>query len=235
MSFVTRLKDLIYVGLSSLGVYVSLQPPKSDSFNTDLSRRMLAGASGVLHIGASAGQEASTYNDHQLPVIWIEAIPQVHQQLMGTISAYENQRSVCSLLGDENGKIVTFNIASNAGESLSIFDLAQNHGFLDGELTMTESIELKMRRLDSLFSASELRRFSHWVIDVQGAELLVLQGSGDLLKLPMSIEVEVSTRKVYEGGATYEEIRDFLAHEGFVPAWTFPENSHGDLLFVRAR
>lgn len=230
-----NIKEFVFKALNKIGLYVYFAPVQETTYVMDVRRNVVGGSSGVLHIGASRGQEAQRYFESNLPVIWVEAIPSVYQELQENISKFENQSAYCALLGDIDGKEVNFNIASNQGESSSIFDLSSDHGFLNGELTMSGKLSLTMKRLDSMFTKKDLETFSHWVVDVQGAEALVLKGAGELLEVAQSLEIEVSTRKVYEGGAMHSEMVEMLGKLGFVPLWTFPENAHGDLMFVRTR
>ena len=101
-------------------------------------------------------------------------------------------------------------------------------------LTMVDFIDLPMVRLDDMFTVEQLQIYNHWVIDVQGAEMLVLMGSGDLLNNVTSIEIEVSTKVEYSGGAKWSEIKNFLDDFGFFPLWLPKENSHEDVFFVKS-
>ena len=100
---------------------------------------------------------------------------------------------------------------------------------------MTGTLYLDMKRLDKIFNKKKIKDYNHWVIDVQGAELDVFKGAGELLNLPTSIEVEVSTREEYLGGAKYRELKDFLRDFGFLPLWDPEDKSHENIIFVKLR
>jgi Methyltransferase FkbM domain len=73
-------------------------------------------------------------------------------------------------------------------------------------------------------------------IDVQGAELLVLQGAGSVLPHVGAVLVEVSFMPLYRGGAQIEEVDALLSASGFrrvalISAW---HPSWGDAFYVRA-
>lgn len=123
-------------------------------------------------------------------------------------------------------------MASNDGMSSSIYPFAENNGF---HLSMTESVPLKMHRLDTLLTPEQAGNYPHWVVDVQGAELSVLKGAGRLLDCCQTIDVEVSTFDVYEGGANFAELDRFLRREGFLPLWQPRGRTHEDLIYIRAR
>ena len=74
-------------------------------------------------------------------------------------------------------------------------------------------------------------------IDVQGAELRVLDGASEALGRARSAFVEVSLHEpLYEGGALYADIAERLAGEGLVlaGAGTDPGNGTGNAFFLRS-
>ena len=186
---------------------------------------------GVLHIGGHFGQEAARYDNLNARVIWIEALPDVHSVLKQNIARYEDQLSICALLGEENIDHIPFHVASNNYASSSIYQFGRELRF--NGLKMETSTTLKMQRLDHVITEKEASSHNHWVIDVQGAELLVLKGAGSLLTYCQSLLVEVSTREVYAGAPKWEEIRDFLYSKGLSPVWNPLPFSHENILFLR--
>lgn len=197
----------------------------------DLRRRLIENSSGVLHIGAHVGQEANTYALANKRVLWVEAIPEVYRTLCTNIQKHKLQSAMNLLLGDVE-KSVEFHISENQAESSSVFKFSKTSRF---GVQMKETLTLQMRRLDSILTSREVRdSYSHWVIDVQGAELLVIKGAGSLIRDCVSLDIEVSTYETYEGGAQLGDIVEYLGQWGFIPVWQFRENSHGNLLFIRA-
>jgi FkbM family methyltransferase len=187
----------------------------------------------ILHIGASEGQEASFYSQFGKTVIWIEAIPSIFEELKINCSKFQNQVAICALLGDRNLESTPFFIASNKSESSSLYTFSKDrmgHG-----VEMKETVYLPMKRLDSIPELSNLPPKGHWVIDVQGAELLVLRGAESLLNRCSSLLIEVSTVELYRGGAKWNEVKEFLDTRGFSPLWTPKEESHENVLFVNVR
>jgi len=91
-----------------------------------------------------------------------------------------------------------------------------------------------MTTLSKQFTLSDLSDFDFWVIDIQGAELEALKGSGDLLNSCCRyLYLEVSNNTEYLGGAEYKEIHTFLVSNGFVAAWNF-SGIHGDVLYINS-
>src|SRR5882762_6712763 len=62
--------------------------------------RFLARISGVIHVGAHAGEERDQYAKLGLRVIWIEPIPEVFERLQANIAGYPDQRAIQSLITD---------------------------------------------------------------------------------------------------------------------------------------
>ncbi len=189
------------------------------------------GGGGILHIGAHHGQEAENYHKSGARVIWFEGMPDVFETLGHRIKSYPNQTAILAVLGDST-RLVNFKVTDNEGQSSSVFSLAKGHRF---PTKVVSEISLQMKRLDEILTAQDLADFSHWVVDVQGAELIVLQGAGDLLNNCYTLDVEVSTYETYMGGAKFEELDSFLRKRGFIALWEFAKNSHGNLLYVRSR
>jgi FkbM family methyltransferase len=201
----------------------------------DAKKRIIRGASGILHLGGHTGQEANLYHRAGKPVLWVEGDPRLFPELVKAIAPYPTQRALNALLGRENLDSVQFHIANNNGASSSIFPLAPRHGFEGIQLKMIDSITLPLARLDSLISAQKVAALSHWVVDLQGAELEALVGAGELLQSCLTMEIEVSKRRVYDGGVDYSQLESFLGENGFTSLWEPARDSHGDHLFFRTR
>ena len=204
----------------------------TETFKESINLNLVAGHGGVLHLGAHEGQEAQIYNKIGASVIWIEAIPEKFEVLKKRIEKYPNQRAVQAILGDKNNSEIKFNISSDEGVSSSIYPLSGKYP--EESFVMSKSFTGKMFRLDYLFSLEEITKYPHWVVDLQGAELLALQGAGNLLKLCKSMQVEVSTREIYLKGVLWKELFSFLSSNGFIQLWEPKRNSHENVIFVRA-
>src|SRR5687767_4996175 len=76
-------------------------------------------------------------------------------------------------VADSDG-VASFNVASNDGESSSLLHLG-THSKLFPEVTMQSTIQVQTRRLDSVLSEHGLQGPDVMIIDVQGAEYLVLK------------------------------------------------------------
>lgn len=198
-------------------------------------------AKGVLHLGAHRGQEAAAYAAAGKPVVWVEAQPKMHARLSERIAAHADQRALCALLDEVDGRQRSLKISNNDdGVSSSLFAFGP---YAQGERSLWPALDLHMVReltltgvtLDTLLQSNELtaQQHDHWVVDVQGAELLVLRGARKSLESCRSLVVEVSLVAVYDGAVLWPELSAWLRTQGFEPAWQ-PARPHDDVLFVRS-
>src|SRR5512139_3213466 len=93
-------------------------------FNFDqLVKRWKIKPEGVLHIGASEGQEAEAYLRNGIKKqIWIEAIPEVYEKLKGNLKSNPEAKAINACISDRDGEQITFHIASNGGQSSSMLE-----------------------------------------------------------------------------------------------------------------
>jgi FkbM family methyltransferase len=92
-----------------------------------------------------------------------------------------------------------------------------------------EKDSVEVRRLDS-FGFAHID-FMH--IDVQGAELAVLRGMGDLLGTVRAIWLEVSAVELYKGQPLRVDVERFLREAGFTLAIDAVDAVSGDQLWTR--
>lgn len=178
--------------------------------------RFLKEVTGVVHVGANAGQEREIYESYGLEVIWIEPIPQVFSQLRINIRDFKNQVAFQSLITDVDDKDYEFNISSNNGASSSILRL-KKHAEVWPSVKYLDTIFIKSLTLTSFFKKHHLdiKKYQALVMDTQGSELLVLQGSLPLLNNFNYIKTEVPDFESYEGCCLLSDINFFMEKHGF--------------------
>jgi FkbM family methyltransferase len=76
--------------------------------------------------------------------------------------------------------------------------------------------EVPKARLDDLVSNHALEPPYILKVDVEGAELDVLQGAPEVLANSLAVALEVTLIDVFEGGASFAEVVAFMAERGFV-------------------
>lgn len=197
-------------------------------------------STGVIHVGASYGQERDIYADAGLPVVWIEANPDVYETLQGNlIGRYAYQKAIGCLVTDKDDEEYIFNVSNNSGFSSSIFPLAL-HKEVWPTVGYNRQITLKSKTLTSALRDEDLTLYDTLILDVQGTELKVLEGAADILKHFKFIRCEASDFELYEGGCLDWELDEFLQKHGFqrVKTWEAAESGIGrgifEILYQRA-
>jgi FkbM family methyltransferase len=212
-------------------IFIARTPYKYyDYFIEAVEMNLLNTSTGVIHIGAHLGQESDKYRRFNLKVIWVEGNPKIIDRLSSNVLKFNNQKIICALLGDRDEEDVLFFESSNDSQSSSIF---QPGSKLVNIVDYSEKSLQKMVRLDSILSLGEISGYDHWVLDVQGAELLVLIGADRLIENCKSLVIEVSRGDFYKGGSKFDQLFKFLMDKGFTPI-LYPEDGfHGNAIFVK--
>lgn len=191
----------------------------------------------IVHCGASSGQEREAYAQLGVEkVIWVEAIKEVYDELVENLKQYPNQIAVNACLGEVDGKEVTFNISNNEAQSSSYLPLGthlQAHPsvhYVSSFTTITKTLKTILKELNEEVG-------ENWLLvgDLQGSEMDMLKGAGDLLDKFVACYLEVNTKSVYEGCALKHEIEDYLAKYNFKPAeeFIYEHWGWGDMLFCK--
>lgn len=167
----------------------------------------------IVHIGANKGQERYHYERLNLRVIWIEALPNLYAELTKNLKSFRSQKAILALLSSKSGEEMQFNVADNEGASSSIFDFSK-HTDMWPHVQMTGRLNLVSKTLDEVINPSDA--VDAIVIDVQGAELLVLQGGSRVLHGAQYVKAEATDFDAYSGGCTLDELSDFMVKAGFV-------------------
>ena len=184
---------------------------------------------GVVHVGGHYGQEGSAYRAMGVESIcWVEALPSAFSKLIKNESGTKSLFFQCAL-GATAGE-ATFYVADNEGQSSSLRK-PREHLREHPEVAFAETITVPVRRLSDL--PLDFASYNLLVMDVQGCELDVLLGAGDVLSGFDYIVAEVQCTELYEGGALLPELAEWLAHRGFAcERVEWQTKSWGNALFV---
>jgi FkbM family methyltransferase len=172
---------------------------------------------GVVHIGAHECEERDGYIQHfklsDSNIIWVEAMPNKVAFIKSTIP---NAIIFNCCVSDVDDQEVDFMVTNN-GQSSSMLDL-KTHKIAHPHVVEVGRIKLKTKKVDTLFKENglDMTQFNFLNLDIQGAELLALRGSIELLKNIDYIYCEVNTDELYENCALLPELDKFLESQGFV-------------------
>lgn len=197
----------------------------------DLQAKYGMDITGIVHVGAHLGEEASTYDQMGVPrVLWIEGNPDLMPELERQLAPFPSQTAVQALISNEDGLELSFNITNN-GMSSSILEFG-THPQQAPDVWFIEKKQLLSRKLDTVLSDADFWDFNMLNIDLQGAELLCLQGAPRALERVDYIYTEVNENYLYLDCALINELDDFLT--GFERVETFmTAGEWGDALYVR--
>lgn len=245
MKSLKKIKQFIRVILSNYlnlkiyfpqkNIYKNLETPDYDNIKAILN------AKGILHIGAHRGSERYLYDILGKPVIWIEANPFIFKELELNLKEFKFQKAYNYLLYSVSHVKKEFFLSSNDNASSSIYNFSNE--FLKGKIKfndirrniqMSEKITLMTKTLDDVLRENKINtlNFDHCIIDVQGAEIEVLNGAFKYISNCKSITIEVSTLQFYHNSALWDEIKKFLKLKQFKPLRD-PKKNHDDILFIK--
>lgn len=170
--------------------------------------------------------------------LFIEPISQVFSQLRKNLQACNekygtNFKPIKSLVSDQEGKDYTFHIFDNNGASSSIYQ-ANLETWEWPYVREMYTVSLQSTTIATILKEQEWES-THYdvIIDVQGAEYLVLQGFGEQnLSRVQSLKTEISKIPYYEGGVLFDELHSFLTTHGF-QLESEPASNHCDVLYQR--
>lgn len=171
---------------------------------------------GVIHIGAHECEERVPYiknfsiNDSH--IIWIDAIPSKVNEMREKLPFSTILNECLSNVDDkEVSFMLTNNYQSSSMLNFKTHAVEHPHVFEIGRLT------LKTKTLNTIFKNNSFnpRSYNFMNLDIQGAELLALQGSSDILPHIDYIYAEVNEKELYEGCALIGDIDNFLTGYGF--------------------
>jgi len=204
-------------------------------FHTILQKYNIAPA-GVLHIGAHTGEEANDYYSNGVEkTIWVEANPNLIPELTTNLSKYHNCKIFNECLTDKDGEELVLNISNCTAQSSSILELG-THLQAHPEVQYVDMVAVITKRLDTLLEQNsiDIEEYKFVNIDVQGAELMVLKGFGDLLNKVNYLYLEVNLEHLYKDCPLLQDIEEYLKPFGFLrrqlemTSWKW-----GDALFLK--
>ncbi|NES04776.1 MAG: FkbM family methyltransferase [Okeania sp. SIO2F4] len=191
---------------------------------------------GIIHVGAYDGKDIKLYQTLGISkIIFIEANPTVFERLKANIATASLDVEVVNYaISNQNGKVKLY--VNSMGQSSSIFPL-KHYRDIYPNIQETHQLTVESKTLDTLLQELELSPtdFNILNLDIQGAELLALQGATNLLKYIDAVYTKVNYEELYEGCALAEKIDEFLAQTGFgMVAVAKPFHpSWGDAFYVR--
>lgn len=190
-----------------------------------LVKKYKINAKGVLHLGASEGQEAPTYAKYGYKMAFVEALPDVYAKLTSNVKGL-NAECYNACVSDTQ-KEVTFNVANNGGQSSSYLKFG-THTRMHPEVRFTNKLTMVTTTVNELID--NLEDYDILVMDLQGAELDALKGTKlDGFKW---IYTEVNFEHVYKDCALVNELDNYLYDFKRVETKKLPGLTWADALYI---
>ncbi len=129
-------------------------------------------------------------------------------------------------------ELYTFDNEHDAHGSSSILQPG-DHLVVAPEIKFQRRVSVAAMTLDVWHESVNSPKIDLLWLDLQGAELQVLNHGKAVLSATRVIHIEVSRKPLYEGGATFSEVKDALSRAGFrLVSSRIPVRS-GNAIFVR--
>lgn len=206
-------------------MFISLKTLK-EKYNLNLKN--------ILHVGAHEAQELNDYIECGAEKIhWIEANTDLSNKLSSRLDS-SIHKVTTAVISDQDNQEVIFKIANNT-QSSSILDLGE-HSDLFPDIYYTHYETRKTKTLNSILNEDHfLNEINFLNIDIQGAELLALQGISQYLHSIQSIYIEINDSEVYKKCAKTNEIDSFLNDFNFERKEKCLYSNHpwGDAFYVK--
>lgn len=193
----------------------------------------------ILDVGAHVGLDSIEFS-LMFPrgrIICFEADSNNFRDLANATRHFSNITAVQAAVCNSSG-VVSFNGSSGKSDASGSILTPTKHLERHPGVIFSSSLRqvVPSITLDEFVDESRIAQVDLLWIDVQGAELLVLKGATSLLPRIRYIYAEVSMEPLYAGGATYRDLRGFVANYGFKVLREFLPSDwsgEGNVLFGR--
>ena len=183
----------------------------------------------LFDVGANRGQYATMVRrdaGYRGLILSFEPNPDVFAELQKHAASDGHWHVFNMALSDFDGT-ASFNIrAADQFSSLKKPSGAQDAIFAERN-KVTKTVDMQCRRLDGLLpelTAQHGFARPFLKMDTQGHDLSVCEGAGDALGVMLGVQTELGVRPIYEGGAGYRAMIDWLEARSFVPSAFFANN-----------
>lgn len=188
---------------------------------------------GILHIGAGNVEEAEEYQAFGFKkVFWVDILDCNSERRR--MAEKMGHKFICAAMAEDAYPEAPFHVASN-GCSSSLLPFG-SHLQIYPTITEEKVIHVEtMSGRELLKLYPEIAECNVLNLDVQGAELRVLEGFGDLLAQFDFIFCEVYLADVYWGCGKLDAVNALLYHADFVcmDVWIKPKEQWGNGIWVK--
>lgn len=199
-----------------------------------LLQKMLPENPIILEAGAQFGEDTSWMSQlwSRGTIYAFEPSPVSFMELEKVAAQSHNIIPIPLALSDKKGSF-SFYLAGGASSLLKPqdhFNTDYFHSDLDHPITV------QTITLDEWAEKNNVDTIDFMWLDMEGNELNALKGSLSLLKKVKLIYTEVNLQRFWHGCVMYEEIKAWLAEQGFMEIWQYiVPDWHGNVLFINTK
>lgn len=199
----------------------------------------------VFDIGACEGKSAIFYNIRfpNAQLYAFEPVPSNFEWIQKNTLSYPSIQCFQVALSNENGE-ATFHLSSgtppdakadqqvNYGNKSSSLFAPKLHTSTHPWLTFEKKITVPTRRLADFCQERNISKINFIHIDVQGAELMVLEGADSLIKSIDCIWMEVEEIELYQDQPLKIDVEKFMNRHHFFKVLDTTDGLSGDQFYV---
>lgn len=203
----------------------------------EVSRFVLTDKPLIVEAGAFDGRDTAIFANKwpNGTIFAFEPLPILTQKVRDATKNLPNVTVLESALGtgdSDTVELFSFDAESDVHGSSSIL-APGDHLDVAPEIKFGRKVIVPAITLDAWHSEVGSPEINLLWLDLQGAELMVLKCGEELISKTLICHIEVSRRPLYDGGATYAEVRGFFESRGFrLVAQRIPVRS-GNAIFSR--
>jgi len=202
----------------------------------------------ILDIGACEGEDSLRYHSifPRTRILAFEPLPknaEIIRQALSHEMADSFEFYQCAIGGEDGrGKLhVSAGRPENAAsdkwdygnKSSSLLSPAPLMSRFHAWLKFEQTVTVDVLSLATVFDICGLDVVDFVHLDVQGAELEILRGAGDLVRKVRSVWLEVSDHALYNGQPTSKEVEVFMKSAGFHKLLDTRSGGFGDQFYVQ--
>ena len=200
------------------------------------SLKIIKEVRGIIHVGAHDCEERIKYliNFHSVTdndIIWIDAYKNKVEEIKQKNPTIRIFNECISNKDNEN---VVFKLTNNI-QSSSFLNLKE-HLTEHPDIYEIEKIEMKTKCVKTFYDENNFRydQFNFMNLDIQGAELLALEGSHEILNYIDYIYIEVNNKELYENCPLLDDIDNYLNKYNFKRIQMYmTHHGWGDAFYVK--
>lgn len=179
----------------------------------------------ILDLGARDCLEAIEFSNKypSAKIYSFECNPESIAVCNVNIQAKNNITLVPKACREYTGKTIFFPVSTNPplgySPNIGASSIFKASGHMITEPIYQTVTEVDCTRIDDWAKDNSITKIDVVWMDLQGAELLALQGFGKLIETVSVIHTEVTYKELYSGQNLYIELHNFLESNGFIQTY----------------